>query len=457
MRIVVIGSGPGGYSAAIRSSQLGAEVFLIEKEYLGGICLNKGCIPSKVLLHVAQTYESFKKTKGFGISLDSPPRCDFKKVIEHKNKIVERLRIGMESQLKKQGTHFVNGIAKIATPNLIYVDTSNGGPEIIETDKIIIASGSEDLTLPVINLAEERILTATEVFNLSEIPENVIILGAGPVGVEFACLFNALGAEVSLIELLPQVLPQEDAELARAFQRVLELRGIRVFNGTRVERVDCGPECVTAHLSSEINIVGGVLISCIGRKPHLTGLGLENVDVLIEREAILVNEMMETTAPGIYAVGDVVGKAMVAHIASVEGLVAAENASGEGKAVDYSVIPSCVYSFPEIASVGIAKEKAEELGYKVKVAKSSFLTSGKAHILGETNGFIQIIVDKETHKILGCQIMGYGATEIIHEAALAIRLGATAKDLANLIHAHPTFSESYMEAARNIYGKGIYS
>lgn len=456
MRVTVIGSGPGGYSAAMRASQLGAEVFLVEKEHLGGVCLNKGCIPSKSFLRSAEICSLFKRAEEFGIFPSISFHCNFEKIVERKNKIVNRLRMGMESSLRRQDIFFVAGLARIATPNIIYIDTSNGGPEIIETDKIIIASGSEDIILPFLDFKEERILSSSEVFDLNKLPESVIILGAGPVGIELTCIFNSFGVDVTLIELLPQILPLEDLELAQSLQHILQLRGVRVFTETKVEKIDCGPKYVTAHLASEVNVVGELLISCAGRKPHLANLGLENVDILIEREAILVNEKMETNVSDIYTVGDVVGKAMVAHVASFEGLIAAENALGGEETVDYSVIPNCIYSFPEIASVGMTKEKAKELGYKVKMVKYPLLASGRAYTLGETEGFIQIVVDVVSYKVLGCQMMGYGATEIIHEAALAIKSGITAKDLANLIHAHPTLSESFMEMARNIYGKGIY-
>lgn len=455
MRIAVVGSGPGGLNAAMCASRLGAEVVLVEKDHLGGVCLNKGCIPTKALLRSAEVFSLLKKADDFGIVLENP-RVDLKKMVERKNKLVERLRFGVESLLKKHNVNIVGGRARLLSPNLLCVDTSNGGPETIETDKIILATGSDDLVPPFVDTEREAVLTTSRALKIEHLPSSLVVVGGGAVGVEFASLFNALGSDVTLIEMLPQILPQEDPELSGAFRERLEARGIKVVVGTKVEGVDYKLKGVSVRLFEGKAVSAEKILVAVGRKPVVAELGFEEVGVFMQDGAIVVDEGMKTSVPNVYAVGDVIGRAMFAHVAMAEGLVAGSNALDGDEKMTYELIPNCVYSFPELASVGLTKEKAGELGFKVKVGRFPLAAGGRAHTLRETEGFIQLLMDTTHDRILGCQIIGYNATELIHEATLAIKLKATVRDLIETMHAHPTLSEGFVEAARSIYGKEIH-
>ncbi len=456
MRVVVVGSGPGGFNAAMCASRLGAEVVLVEKDHLGGVCLNKGCIPTKALLRSAEILSLLRRADDFGL-ISENPRYDLKKMVERKNRLVERLRFGMESLLKTHHVHIVGGRARLLSPDLLYVDTSNGGPETIETDRIILATGSDDLIPPFVDSEREAVLTTFRALDVEQLPSSLVIVGGGVVGVEFASLFNALGSDVTLVEMLPQILPLEDAELSAALRERLEARGIRVVVGAKVEGVEYEPRGVSTRLSEGKVVSAEKILIAMGRRPTVADLGFEEGGGLMQNGAIVVDEGMRTSIPNVYAVGDVVGRAMLAHVAMAEGLVAGKNALDGDERMTYELIPNCVYSFPELASVGLTKEKAEELGFKVKVGSFPLAANGRAHTLGKTEGFIQLLMDAIDDRILGCQIIGYNATELIHEATLAIKLKATAGDLMETIHAHPTLSEGFVEAARSIYGEGIYT
>lgn len=449
-KVVVIGAGPGGEVTAIRAAQLGAQVTVIEKDEVGGICLNHGCIPTKALLGSVEALTTIKDAGKFGIEVDGI-RPDFSEMMERKERILVELRKTIHQLFESNKVKFIKGTASLISPQKIRVDTIDGIKEI-EADKIIIATGSKPGFLPIFDYNQPTVLTSRETLELREAPESLIIVGAGVIGLEFASIFGALGSRITMVELTDRVLPAEDIKISRHMQEILQRRNIEIFTETTCERVtDYGPDSITVKLENGEEISAQKLLVSVGHRPLSRGLGLENLGITMDRRGIiLVSQKMETNVKGVYAVGDVIGGIRLAHVASVEGTVAAENAMGLESEIDYSAVPICIYTIPEIASVGLTYDKARAVGKRVKVGKFSFAVSGKAFTIGEASGFAQVVVDEETDKVLGAQIIGPHATDLIHEAALAIRLGVTAKQIGATIHAHPTLSETVMEAAKQI-------
>jgi dihydrolipoamide dehydrogenase len=449
-KVVVIGAGPGGQMAAIRAARLGAQVTVIEKDEIGGACLNHGCIPTKVLLGSVEALTTTRGAKEFGIKVGGV-EPDFSKMMKRKEDIIGNLRKNAYRLFQSNKVKFVRGSASLINSKKVKIETV-GGIKEIEADKIIIATGSKPGILPLFDYSQPTVLTSKDALKLKEIPESIIIVGAGVIGLEFASIFGPLGVRVIMVELRDWILPAEDKMISQHLQGVLQRGGIKIFTGTMCERViDYGADSIVVKLANGPEVTAERLLVSIGHQPLSRGFGLKNLGIAMDRMGtILVNEKMETSVRGIYAVGDVIGGIRLAHVASAEGVVAAENAMGLESVIDYSVVPVCIYTIPEIASVGLTADKARAAGEKVNVGKFSFAVSGRAFAIGETAGFVQVVVGEETNKILGTQIIGPHATDLIQEAVLAIKLGITARQVGATMHAHPTLSETVMEAAKQI-------
>jgi dihydrolipoamide dehydrogenase len=479
IRIVVLGAGPGGYVAALRAARHGADVTLIEKDLLGGTCLNRGCIPTKALLASAEALAKARAGEEFGFEVSGEVRPDFARMMERKNGVITQIRGNVEVLLKKAGVKVVHGTGRFTAADTVTVDTGEAGTGAestgeagaggagvetitVQADKIIIATGSEPARLPMFDFDQPAILTSTSALELERIPESLLIVGAGAIGCEFASFFAELGTQITMVEMMPQMLPLEDKRLAKQFQGVYRKRGIQVLLNTKVETIsEYADDHVVARLSDGAEITAEKVLVSVGRTPNTAGLGLETAGVETDaRGYIVVDEYLETTAPGIYAIGDVDGGIMLAHVASYEAFVAVDNclaARPEDRRMrDLRSTPSCTYSHPEVASVGLNEEQAAEKGYRPVTGTYRFPALGKAIALGEDVGYVQIIADKETDVVLGASMMGPHVTDIIHEIGLAVQNGLTVAQLGNTIHAHPSLAEAVMEAAHDVHGESVH-
>lgn len=479
VRIVVMGGGPGGYEAAIHAAHRGASVTLVEKGLLGGTCLNRGCIPTKTLLASAEVFgRAAREGSSFGFTVVGEVKADWPAMQERKTRVVARLREGVHTLLKKAGVTLLAGTATLLGPGKIAVTPAEeqaaaaAGQAIaagaaaegkvaaateLEADRVIIATGSEPLQLPFFDFTRPSILDSTSMLEVSAIPESLLILGAGPIGCEFASLFAELGSKVTVVELMPQILPAEDTRVARQLQGAMRKNGIEVLTKTRLEKVlEADDERVKVLLEGGRELEAARMLVAVGRKPNSEELGLETAGVrLDERGYILVDEKLETTAAGVYAIGDVNGGQMQAHVASHEGLVAAENCTGGDRQRNLRALPRCVYGLPEVAAVGMTEEEAREEGLKPVTGTFRLGALGKALAWGEETGYVQIIADHDSDRLLGAVLMGRNATDIVHEVAVALELGATARQLGDVVHGHPTMAEAVMEAARDVNGESV--
>ncbi len=457
--VLIIGSGPGGYSAAVRAGQYGLRTALIEKDpRLGGTCLLVGCIPTKALLHTAELWEHFQNG-GEGILCDNP-RLDYPKVIDHKNEIVSKHSKGVDFLMRKNKVDVIRGQARIQGPGRVEVHTADGA-RTIETKNIIIATGSVARMLPGLEADPERILTNVEILDVRSIPKSMIVIGSGAVGSEFASMFNRFGTKVTLLEMLPRIVPFEDEEVSMELERLFKKGGIRVETGARAEKIErCdGGVQVTVTLSNgkqEVLTAERVLVG-VGRKPVTDDIGLETTRVETDRGFIKVDGDQQTAEKGVYAIGDVVaGTPQLAHVATKEGMVAVAHIAGKPvERLNRMRIPSCTYTEPGIGSVGLTEAEARARGYKVKIGKFGFMPNSMATILGRHNGFVKIVSDETYGEILGVHIIGPLAWELIPEGVAAISAEATAETMRNMIHAHPTLHEAVGEAFNNIYGQAI--
>jgi len=458
--VAIVGAGPGGYVAAIRASQLGLKTALIEKDAIGGTCLNRGCIPTKALLRSAEVYALARDSEDYGVRCENVT-LDWPQVQKRQERIVSRLRKGVEALLKKNRVAVLPGVAALASPNELLVRSVEGESVQVAARHIVIATGAQAKSLPGIVIDEQRILSSTGALQLQDVPESIVVVGAGVVGVEFASLFRSLGTDVTLLEALPHILPLEDAEIADALAKSLRRQGMRIEAGARVERVETGANGVGVTV---ITAAGKIetfsaqrLLMAVGREPATENLGLEAAGVKTERGWIAVNEFMQTSVPSIYAIGDCVATPQLAHVASAEGILAAEHiAECSPSPLNYDHMPRCVYSHPEVSSVGLTEEQARERGYTPRTAAFPFLANSKAVILGVREGFVKMVADEGTDALLGVQIVGPGATELIAEAVLALRLECTAEEFSRTVHPHPTVSEALMEAARALVGMPVH-
>jgi dihydrolipoamide dehydrogenase len=454
--VVVIGAGPGGYPAAIRAAQRGAKVAIVEKEKVGGTCLNWGCIPTKALLASAELIAHAREAEKFGVKITGI-EPDWTAIQERKQKVTDTLVGGILQLLKANGITLVEGAGSITADKNVLVKTANG-EVILDAGSIIIATGSDPAELPTFDFSKPAVMTSTDALALDHVPKSLIIVGSGVIGSEFACVFSTLGTEIVMVELMERMLPTEDSRVAKQMRSTFRKAGIDIRTQTTVEEVlEYRDDGIKVKLSSGDEIEAEKLLVSIGRKFNSAGLGLEALQVdMDERGRINVSDKMETNIPDIYAIGDVIGGILLAHTATFEGLVAAENATGGNATIDYSVVPACIFTTPEIGSVGLNADKAAQQGIEVNVSRFSFGALGKALAMGEDYGFVQLVMDAKTDKVLGAQIMGPHASDLVHEVAIAMKMGATAEDIATTIHAHPSLPEAIMEAAEAAHGKSIH-
>ncbi len=460
--LVVIGAGPGGYPAAIRASRLGLKTAIVEREYLGGVCLNVGCIPTKSLLRNAELAAIVsRRAEEFGLGIGNPT-LDYSAAFKRSRQVSERLVKGVNLLLKKSGAEVYRGRAALESPRRIRIVSEDGETTVLETEKVIVATGARPRTLPGLETDGERIISYVEAILSPALPEATVIVGAGPVGVEFATIWSSYGVEVTLVEILDRVLPGEDPEVSTVIERALKKEGVSVHTSSRVvraERSGGGVRVVLATPAGELDLEAGRLLAAAGFQPNTEGLGLEKAGVKLSGKdgSIEVNGRMETSVKGVYAAGDVTGKLMLAHAATAMGVAAAEAASGDQpKPIDYRMVPRGVYSRPQAASFGLTEEEARKNGRAVKIGKFPFLANGKALGLGEREGFVKIIAEEETGKILGANLVGAEVTELLGELTLAQRAGLTLEDIAANIHGHPTLSEVLAEAAAAALGRAIH-
>ena len=453
----IIGGGPGGYVAAIKAAQLDGTVCLIEKGEWGGTCLNRGCIPTKTLFAVANLATQIQDASAFGVHVSGEATIDYTQVLTHKTSVIQQLEGGIAKLLKANGVDVLKGTAQLTDRNTIVVNKPDGTTEQVHAKNVIIATGSEPAEPPIFEIDEEQVLTTTGILNLTELPESLLIVGGGVSGCEFASIFNALGCRVTILELLPTILATEDIQVIRHIQLFMKRKGITIHTGAKLTHVKKSDEQVTAVLESGEELTAQKMLVSIGRRYNTERIGLEKVGVRTEGGKIVVDAQMRTNVPGIYSVGDVASRYLLAHVASAEGKVAAQNCIGDSVEMDYQVIPWCVFTLPEIGHAGMTEKEATAEGYEVKIGRFPYAASGKALGLRETDGFVKTVADADSGDILGVHIVGAHASTLIHEAAVALRLGATAKDIAHTVHAHPTLSEMIMESAEAVDGKAIHS
>ncbi len=457
--LAVIGSGPGGYVAAIRAAQLGMKVALVERDRLGGVCLNWGCIPTKALLRNAEIVSLLRRGEEFGFSFDNL-RVDFSVAVKRSERAAQKLSKGVEYLMKKNKVTVVAGEGKLAGSGQVRI-TKNGEATDLQAKRILLATGTRPREIPGVPVDGKRVITSTEALSLAQVPRSLLIVGAGAVGVEFADVYEAYGSEVTLIEMLPRLLPFEDGEISSFLEKVFAKRGMKIRTGTTVESVTVRGEQVQVQVSKEgktEEIAGDVVLVAIGRVPNAEPLGLEGLGVALGRGGFIeVNDRFETSVPGIYAIGDVIGGALLAHKAMAEAVVAVEGMAGiDVRRIDPLKIPNCTYCSPQVASVGLTEEQAKEKGRQVRVGRFSYQASGKAVAMGDTEGFVKVVADAEYGEILGLHIIGPEATEMIAEATMARTLEATLEEVHHSIHAHPTLSETVAEACLAALGRPIH-
>lgn len=457
MRLAVIGAGPGGYVAALKAAQLGANVIVIEDTEVGGTCLNRGCIPTKALLASSEAYAKAKVLEKFGLELNGTVRPNLEKIMSRKDKIVSTQVNGIRGLLKSWGIILLEGRGMLLGPRKIEITKNDGSLEIVNVDKTIIATGSRPTPLSAFPFDGINILSSDDALKLSEIPTSMIIVGAGIIGCEFACIFHELGTEVTLIEMLSRTVSTEDEEISKILEKELRKKNIKILTSVRVDKIAVTGDGVTATLGDGQELKAHKMLVSIGRSINSSGIGLENAGISMgQLGEISVSDKMQTNIEDVYAVGDVTGGTMLAHVASKEGAVAASNACGIDATVDYSAVPSAIFTSPEIGSVGLREFQAKERGIKVKTGHFQFRAVGKAHAMGEIAGLLKVVADYDSDTVLGTHIIGPHASDIIHEAALAVRKELKVKDIADTIHAHPTLSEGLMEAAGDVKGEAIH-
>jgi dihydrolipoamide dehydrogenase len=456
--VVVLGGGPGGYTAAIRASQLGLHTALVERERLGGVCLNWGCVPTKALLRNAEVYGLLTNAGEWGISVESV-RLDFPRVISRSRQIADRISKGVEYLMKKYAIDQFMGAGRLLSPEAIEIRAEGKETTSVKGRHIIVATGARPRIIPGVTVDRSRIITSSEAMNLQEQPGSMIIIGAGAIGIEFASFYNAIGTKVTVLEMMPTILPIEDKELTKMLESSLRKRGITIFTESRVESVAADAGGVKVNVQSATGaqeLTADVTLVAVGVQGNVEAIGLESLGVKVERGHIVVDKSYRTSVGGVYAVGDVIGPPWLAHVASAEAVLCAEGIAGRNpEPLDYSTVPGCTYCQPQLASVGFTEEMAVAEGYEVKVGRCPFRPLGKSLAIGETEGMVKLVFDAKYGELLGAHILGSDATEMIAELVLAKKLEATGQDICRTIHAHPTLSEAVLEAAAAAYGKAI--
>ena len=457
--IIIVGSGPGGYVTAIRASQLGFKTAIVEKESLGGVCLNWGCIPTKALLKSAQVYEYLKHVDQYGLKAESIDK-DFEAVIKRSRGVAEGMSKGVQFLMKKNKIDVIDGFGKVKAGKKIDVTSKDGKITEYSASHIIIATGARSRELPNLPQDGEKVIGYRQAMTLPSQPKSMIVVGSGAIGVEFASFYNSMGTDVTIVEFQPTIVPVEDKDISKQFERSLKKAGIKIMTSSSVEAVDTSGDGVKATVKTkkgEETLEADLLLSAVGIKTNIENIGLEDVGIITDRDKILVNDWYQTNIPGYYAIGDVTPGPALAHVASAEGITCVEKIAGlHSEVIDYGNIPGCTYASPEIASVGLTEEQAKEQGYELKVGKFPFSASGKATAAGTPEGFVKVIFDAKYGEWLGCHMIGAGVTDMIAEAVLGRKLETTGHEVLKTIHPHPTMSEAVMEAVADAYDEVIH-
>lgn len=454
--VAIVGGGPGGYVAAIRAAQLDLKTLLIEKDSaLGGTCLHRGCIPTKTWLHDSDFFHKVCHSEQFAVKLSAPPQIDVAQLLKRKNDVIRRMALGLDGLMKKNRIQVVSGHGRLESSRHLRV-----GEQQFEARHVVLATGSVPAVLPGLTVDGRHVVTSDEMLEFDHIPQSLIVLGAGAVGMEFASIYHRLGSKVTVVELLDRPLAMEDEEISAEILKSYRKQGIEMCLSTRMQSVEVVPGGVVLKAlgpDGEQEFRAEVLLSAAGRRPVLEGLGLEQLGLEREGRFLKVDGFMRTSLPGVYAIGDIVPTAQLAHVASAEGMVAVEHIAGhEVRPLDYNKIPSATYCHPEVASVGLSERRAEQQGYQVKVGRFPWAALGKASILGETEGLVKVVADERYGELLGVHIIGPHATDLIHEACVALNCEATVEELFRTVHAHPTLAEGVMEAAHGVFGNPIH-
>ncbi|NUM32304.1 MAG: dihydrolipoyl dehydrogenase [Bacteroidetes bacterium] len=456
--LIIIGSGPGGYVAAIRASQLGLNTAIIEKSELGGVCLNWGCIPTKALLKSAQVFEYINHAKDYGIET-SDAKVNFENVVKRSRNVASGMSRGVQFLMKKNKISVIQGVGKIVAKGKVEID-NNGDKQIAEAKNIIIATGARSRELPNIKIDGSKVIGYRQALTLQNLPKSMVIVGSGAIGSEFAYFYNTMGTKVTIVEFMPDILPLEDTEVSKTMEKSLKSKGIEILTSSSVESVDTtGQECIVSIKTEKGNETRSceIVLSAVGIQANIENIGLEEMNIKTEKGKINVDQYYQTNIEGIYAIGDVVPGQALAHVASAEGIICVEKIAGQNpEPLNYGNIPACTYTNPEVASVGLTEKQALEKGYEIKIGKFPFTASGKASAAGSKEGFVKVIFDAKYGEWLGCHMVGANVTEMIAEAVVARKLETTGHEIIKSVHPHPTMSEAIMEAAAAAYGEVIH-
>ena len=457
--IIVIGSGPGGYVTAIRASQLGFKTAVVEKESLGGVCLNWGCIPTKALIKSAQVFDYLKHAEDYGLVVKEYDK-DFDAVVNRSRNVAAGMSKGVQFLMKKNKIDILSGFGKVLPKKQVSVTAEDGSETIYAAQNIIIATGARARELPSLPQDGKKVIGYREAMTLPKQPKKLIVVGSGAIGIEFAYFYNAMGTEVTVVEYQDRIVPVEDEEISKALERNFKKAGINILTAAEVTHVDTKGKGVTATVKTakgEEKLKADIVLSAVGIKTNIENLGLEDVGIVVDRDKILVNDFYQTNLPGYYAIGDVTQGQALAHVASAEGILCVEHIAGHKvEPLDYGNIPGCTYCFPEVASVGLTEAQAKEKGMDIKVGKFPFSASGKAQASGASDGFVKVIFDAKYGEWLGCHMIGAGVTDMIAEAVLGRKLETTGHEILKAVHPHPTMSEAVMEAVADAYGEVIH-
>lgn len=458
--LVVIGSGPGGYVAAIRASQLGLKTAVIERESLGGVCLNWGCIPTKALLKSAQVFEYLNHAADYGIKIEGSVEPDFGKMVERSRSVAEGMSKGVQFLFKKNKIEAINGTGKLKAPGVVTVTDDKGKETEVKAEHIILATGARSRELPNLKQDGKKVIGYREAMTLPSMPASMVVVGSGAIGSEFAYFYNSLGTEVTLVEFLPNVVPLEDEEVSKQLERSFKKSKMKVMTSSSVESVDTSGDLCKVKIKTpkgEQEVEAEIVLSAVGITPNLENLGLEELSVELENGKVKVDPYYRTNVKGVYAIGDIVGGPALAHVASAEGITCVEKIAGHHpQPMDYGNIPACTYTSPEVASVGMTEKAAKEAGYEVKVGKFPYTASGKASAAGAKDGFVKLVFDEKYGELLGAHLIGANVTEMIAELVVARKLETTGEEIIKAVHPHPTMSEAIMEAAAAAYGEVIH-
>ena len=457
--IIVLGSGPGGYVTAIRASQLGLKTAIIEKESLGGVCLNWGCIPTKALLKSAQVFEYLKHADDYGLTVENYDK-DFDAVVNRSRNVAGTMSKGVQFLMKKNKIEVIMGYGTLKAGKKVAVASEDGSETVYEANHVIIATGARARELPSLPQDGKKVIGYREAMTLPKQPKKLIVVGSGAIGVEFAYFYNAMGTDVTIVEYMPRIVPVEDEEISKQMERSFTKSGIKVMTSAEVTKVDTSGKGVKATVKTDKGeevLSADIVLSAVGIKTNIENIGLEEIGIATDRDKIIVNDFYQTNLPGYYAIGDVTSGQALAHVASAEGILCVEKIAGQHvEPIDYNNIPGCTYCFPEIASVGYTEEQAKEKGYEIKVGKFPFTASGKAQAGGHTDGFVKVIFDAKYGEWLGCHMIGAGVTDMIAEAVVGRKLETTGHEILKAVHPHPTMSEAVMEAVAAAYDEVIH-